>query len=862
MKGNHQFSALQAENATKKQVVFPLSRWEGAGVRVAGFARIRKMSGLLAVLTLAAAGVQAEPFLLVEAGQARVPVIVEEHASEPTLEAVRDLVAYIRKISGAHVELLTGAPDPLPEHAVWIGTHAALPDLFPEADLAFQYPEEILNLSNGQHLLIAGRDRKIGTNQVEYGTANAIYAFLEKQLDVRWLWPGDLGEDVIRRDTISLPAFEYRHHPVMLKRHFWPRNPRDWHVRQRLLNYSYPLHCGHGFTDWWEKYGETHPEYFALQPNGTRNPPRSGTDVKLCISNPEVWAQWLDNAETQLKADPTIRVLSATPNDGPWHCSCENCRAWDHPDAPQGSLTERHVKFWNILARGLKERFPDREVYVGAAAYAAYYAPPVAEKLEPNVAIAQVGHFPLTDPENRADAKRDWKKWADLATIMWYRPNLFYWAGGVWGLPEVAMQRTIEDFRFLAENKCIGIEVDVLRNVWSTQGPQYYLMAQLTYDPFQDGAAVLADYYRRGFGPAAGAIETYWTMLEEACDAIMADPEFKIGSGSRYKLPPIFERVYSEERMARIEEALRQAEAQAADSELYRKRVAYVRTGFDYTRLLVRTIPLMTRVRESQARDREAVAQAKANWDAIAELSDQAPSFALPVKNIRDSFIGGNGYQGGMQDYLGPPSDQLLALQHEERITLQPAEWTLAFSDTFDRAELDANWRVLEGRWYLKDGALQTDGDGTIICTRSFPGLQKIVFEAVATPNPGISDLSPFLQASEEGLYAGYFLRFGGNYNKESGILRQGKLMQESKRAIEPGKTHQIVAEYDGINVRLTVDGELVAEFPETRPLIGEEHDRIGFYVYEGTVRITGVQVYAAPALKVGEVLREGEGFE
>ena len=53
------------------------------------------------------------------------------------------------------------------------------------------------------------------------------------------------------------------------------------------------------------------------------------------------------------------------------------------------------------------------------------------------------------------------------------------------------MTKTIEDFRFLADNKCAGIEVDVLRGHWATQGPEYYLMAQLTYDPYQDGVAAL-----------------------------------------------------------------------------------------------------------------------------------------------------------------------------------------------------------------------------------------------------------------------------------------------------------------------------------------------------------------------------------
>ncbi len=625
--------------------------------------RIKHRLACMAMIGLGAIVASGADMLLVDKGISKVPIIVAADAPPATVEAVKELAAYIQKISGAKPEIVTNTPDPLPESAIWVGAHPKLAEIFPGANLNFTYPEEILQLCNGRNLFITGRDCRVGDKQTEYGTANSIYTFIEKKLDVRWLWPGPLGEDIVKQETLAFAPFEYRFHPVFLKRLFWPGGPRDWHLHQRLALYSYPLQCGHGFTDWWEKYGETHPEYFALQANGTRTPVREGSTVKLCISNPGVWTQWLDNAEQALKDDPSIRVLSATPNDGPWHCTCENCRAWDNPDAPDGSLTDRHLKFWNILARGLKERFPDREIYVGAAAYAAYYAPPVAGQLEPNVALAQVGHFPLTDKANRKEAKEDWHRWAAQATRMWYRPNLWYWAGGVWGLPEVSMKKTVEDFRFLADNKCIGIEIDVLRNIWSTQGPTYYLMAQLAYDPYQDGETVMKDYYRRAFGPAAAEMEVYWTLLEDTCEAFMDDPAFKRGSGARYALPDIFVRIYSPEWMARVEAVLQQAEAKVADSGLYQRRVAFVRTGFDFTRLLVQTIPLMTRVRESQAKDGEAVRQVQANWEAIAALGEKAEPYALAVKNIRDSFIGGTGYQGRMQDYLGPPTAAMLGQQ-------------------------------------------------------------------------------------------------------------------------------------------------------------------------------------------------------
>jgi hypothetical protein len=79
------------------------------------------------------------------------------------------------------------------------------------------------------------------------------------------------------------------------------------------------------------------------------------------------------------------------------------------------------------------------------------------------------------------------------------------------------------DLKFAAEHVWMGIQVDFVRKHWSTQGPLYYLMAQLTWNPHQDGQAILDDYYRRAFAPAAAELEEYWTYLEqlrESCYAL------------------------------------------------------------------------------------------------------------------------------------------------------------------------------------------------------------------------------------------------------------------------------------------------------------------------------------------------------
>lgn len=636
---------------------------------------------LLAFLAHPLAQLYAADFVLADeaAGVTAAPIVVAKDASANTREAVAALAEYIGKICGSTPAVVDGETQPLPKRAIWVGGQPAVQTLFPETSSEFAHPEEILIVANEHHLVIAGRDRMVGAKQTESGTANAVYTFLQKNLEVRWLWPGPLGEDIIKRQRIAFAPFTYRFHPPFRQRKMSRSSGgpagNDWFRRQRLDLDSLRYEAGHAFTGWWEKYHAEHPDYFALQPDGSRPDYPKPETVKICVSNPGVQQQWLDNTVAAFRADPSKIMASASPNDSALsgHCVCPACRAWDAPGGEKVSLygkggktegvmlTDRYVTFANLLARGLRERLPDRETSIGLHAYGPYTAPPVDAVPEQNIAISYVGHFPLTTDASREEQRKQWSAWAAKASKMIYRPNLWYFCGGVWGFPEVAMTRTIEDFRFLAENRCIGLMVDTWRQNWATQGPQYYLMAALAYDPLQDGAAVLQDYYRRGFGPAAGEIEQYWKLLERAHDKITASPEVKTSSRYRFSLPPLFQQIYSEEFLKEADALLHAADLKAAAGpEVYRQRIAFVRAGLEFTRLMMQGAEVMTKVRESKGKDADAVRAGIEIWDKIQKLDRASDPFAINYGGTLAAMTG-KGYMGGMEDFFGPPSEKFRA---------------------------------------------------------------------------------------------------------------------------------------------------------------------------------------------------------
>ena len=193
-------------------------------------------------------------------------------------------------------------------------------------------------------------------------------------------------------------------------------------------------------------------------------------------------------------------------------------------------------------------------------------------------------------------------------------------------------------------------------------------------------------------------------------------------------------------------------------------------------------------------------------------------------------------------------------------------KWALQFEDDFGRAELGPDWKVLDGEWRVENGKLT--GRGMILCTRRFPGAQRITYDAT-TNGQAPCDLSAFLSATDKGVFEGAFFGFGSNRNAKSKLLLLKKEVATSPRTITPGKTHRVAAERDGLTLRQTVDGAESFTFvnggeptlQEAREgamlvrdmvdLSGEDHEYVGLYIYTSGA-IDNVKVYTKPDAAAG----------
>jgi hypothetical protein len=616
---------------------------------------------LFLLLTSSAfAAVHAADLILVAKDTPPAPIIVFKNAPPRTRDAAVTLAEYIEKISGQRPAVLDGAPMPLPERAIWVGVQPAVMTLFPKTDFDFNHAEETLIAAGEKHLVIAGRDRWLPGHmeakgrlamktdiQQEYGTANAVYSFLQEQLGVRWLWPGE--EDVIQNERIAIAPMEHRYHPQirsrggLLVRTSLGDNKESaeelWARFQRVQLDSMDMSGGHGFGDWWDKYGAAHPDYFAAAPDGSRKAVKpSVSNTKLCASNPKVWQQWLEDISIKVRADPLLRVINVSPNDGytSGHCTCTNCLAWDHPDGEkmewgfgggvkyQGvSQTDRDVRFANTLARMLKERFPDRELFVQLNAYGLARNPPIGIKPDDNVIISSVANFHLRSPADRKLSMSQHAGWAKVSKHLMWRPNLGSPAGLSWGMPDVAMTQAGEDFRFAADTHCLGLYFDLFWQHWANQGPHYYGLAHLAWNPQVDVASVMDDYYERGFGTAEADVKAYWQLLERTRMDFVAE----VPSRHRaFDLP----KKYTPELFAQAQAHLDAAAKKLASAdEKYRRRLHFIQYGLDYAKLVVDTRAWMQKLEASKGQDANAKVKVQANWTRAEQMKQEAPAHAI-----------------------------------------------------------------------------------------------------------------------------------------------------------------------------------------------------------------------------------------
>ncbi len=558
--------------------------------------------------------------LLVKNGKAISNLILPSIPSDEEKQASLELQKYVEKCSGAKLNIISENEidngQNLYKNQIYIGICNKTKEVI---NINTFQPEELVILNNEQNLFITGKNG---------GTLYGVYYCLNQYLGIDWVLPGELGEVIPHSNTISLNIINYRYQsPVKFRNlrsipwgnersiipiqkilqlagiesiddslkavedHFrsLPEPPfKKWGAGGRIS-----LKFGHSFNDYWEKYGKDHPDFFALQANGSRiqNPERE----RLCVSNPKLWDFVAERKIEEFENNPQQDMASICPNDGGPNqiCMCKICQSWDPDNAPKirirrlidpytgksfeeyPSLSDRYFRFYNEVAKRVAKVYPDKKL--GVYAYSIYKTVPVnIDEIHPNLVVELVSmDKELID---------GWSKMTRSGQL-YLRPNSMWPqddGDGTLGFVRNSARWHAETIRYAVEKGFEGFDFDGGIWNWGTQGLEYYVLIHAMWDPYADIDQLINDYHFAAFGAGAPSMLKYHQKIENFSNFLREETRY---TGLKEN-PQILAEYYSEEFLSELQEYIDKAKSALKDkSSKEYLRIMIVEEGLTYTRL-------------------------------------------------------------------------------------------------------------------------------------------------------------------------------------------------------------------------------------------------------------------------------------
>ncbi|MBM4037499.1 MAG: DUF4838 domain-containing protein [Planctomycetes bacterium] len=486
--------------------------------------------------------------------QLRNPALEAELQRRRLRESVNDLAAYLGRMSGAKVEVVTGSPQPGDRRVpILIGSLAA--NRFGCVRTTYPYK---------QAFRVVVSPRGVGLfGESDLATSYAIYELLHR-LGCRWFMPSGMGECIPALRTIELPQTDVASAPGTIYRGIWYA---DDAYRRRNRMGGLLLSAGHALELAYLTKDDlaAHPEWQATDAAGKPIPGR------YKWSNRELANAIADKILAHHAANPQPS-FSLSPDDGCTFDDSPADKALDagdfDPTCQMTALTDRLLVVANRIAERVTAKVPD--VLFGLLAYVQYTRPPLRETPHPAIVpqIAPITYsraHPMNDdrvpgnPSLRAIVE-GWGRKAKATSYYFYA----YFLAEVTA-PQPMLTKWGHDVPYvLAKGNCRFWQPETLPN-FETMMYALYMGNRLAWDPTEKPQDVYREINERFYGAAAGPMAAYWSFV----DSVWVDtPEYS-GCGFGYL------RRWTPERMKRARELMNAAIAAAkTDTERFRIGIA------------------------------------------------------------------------------------------------------------------------------------------------------------------------------------------------------------------------------------------------------------------------------------------------
>ncbi|MDP6353772.1 MAG: DUF4838 domain-containing protein [Planctomycetota bacterium] len=480
-----------------------------------------RILSFLAVCSFCLSSSRAE-IVLVDRGQSDFAIVLSPEGTRAGLLAARELRRFIRKSTGAELEILKTPREGKPH--VFVGPNEVSARAGIEGE---DLPAEGFHLKTaGRDIHIVGHDtqgnpqRVAGSNNVQTGTLSGVYEFLERCAGVMFCWHDDLGTIVPKHERLLIPDLDVKDAP-------------DWDYRMlayspegqagklfgRRLRLGHPLTFSHGHA-WYrilpiEKYGKEHPEYFAEIDGKRRARYYLGHHGgQVCTSNADVVKIFAEAAIEYFNKLSFRDMFSVSPNDGGGFCQCTNCRVLDSGELRADGapvMTDRMITFYNAIAEHLVKVHPKK--YLGAYIYSYYRRPPKRVKPHHNLVLVHATNSAFAQGDGWEEETKWEQAWSRL-TPRYYKYDIYYYPRFSLNLIAPVTSHLIDKIKAEHENGVRGGYL-YMGQSYEQLGAGHYLLSKLMWDKKADARALEKRYYKALYGNAALLVMAYYQLLEE-----------------------------------------------------------------------------------------------------------------------------------------------------------------------------------------------------------------------------------------------------------------------------------------------------------------------------------------------------------
>ena len=374
---------------------------------------------------------------------------------------------------------------------------------------------------DGYRITVSPEQREVRLNgRTALGTGYAVMDFLQQDMGVRFLFPGELGTHIPDKRTYELPAGERYERPSMVSRLYTGLVYRDKSIQGAKFNYDGIAH---------EKriYFWSYPYFKSLRPHPIASPSHNMINIfphevwkkhrnvlpmqngdrweppileggrgkddgysqswHPCYSDPKTFELAVDAAEKAFENGAFCFSLGI--NDGRrTRCDGPACSDLGWPDA--------YFDFVARVANAVKDHYPPQ--VIGVIAYGDVWQPPKHVTLPDNVLVLAVSGGP-----NRLD------RWGSRARHV----GVYEWAHGRgYIFPNLSLDAMARNAREYARHNVKFFRSE-LHPMWVFDAPKVYIYTRQLWDTGLDVDAALREFCEAAYGNGASAMEAlhhYW----------------------------------------------------------------------------------------------------------------------------------------------------------------------------------------------------------------------------------------------------------------------------------------------------------------------------------------------------------------